>query len=266
MSNLQQRTRTTAGPGSREATAAAGDDDDDDDDVDDEGSSTVWFAETSATPRTLSFLSAWAPGGPDTNMLDIGTGNGELLFLLRQHPRWKAGKGRLLGVDYSASAVQLAQARARARGLEGRVDFQTWDVLAGSVDDDVVSCPAVKKAGGWDVVLDKGTFDAVSLSGDQLRPAETSPDGEGRSRRIMSFEAYPSRVARLVRPGGIVLVTSCNWTEAELERWWTVPVDGLGADTAAPQLLVLDRFKYPTFSFGGSKGQRVCTLVFTRRE
>ncbi|KAI9811391.1 MAG: hypothetical protein M1832_000910 [Thelocarpon impressellum] len=143
---------------------------------------------------------------------------------------------------------RLAAARGAARGLgAAAVEFRRWDVLRGDVSA-VVEGGAVARRGGWDVVLDKGTFDAVSLSGERL-----AADDAG-----MAFEAYPARVARLVRPGGLVLVTSCNWTEEELARWFVRGGDGM--------LARHDRIAYPTFSFGGRKGQSVCTLVFRRVE
>ncbi|KAI9811283.1 MAG: hypothetical protein M1832_000930, partial [Thelocarpon impressellum] len=79
-------------------------------------SSTVWFAETAAAAKTLAYLAAHAPDGPDTSFLDLGAGNGELLFELRESARWRGGRGRMLGVDYADAAVRLAAARGAARG------------------------------------------------------------------------------------------------------------------------------------------------------
>ena len=110
---------------------------------------------------------------------------------------------------------------------------------------------------GWDVVLDKGTFDAVSLSDER--------DGTGR--RIC--EGYRSRVLRLLRPGGIFLLTSCNWTEAELRGWFegaeepsTAAFGGGGGGARFEQA---GRIEYPSFSFGGAKGQTISTVCFVKR-
>jgi hypothetical protein len=103
-------------------------------------------------------------------------------------------------------------------------------------------------AAGWDVVLDKGTFDAVSLSDEQ--------DNQGR--RIC--EGYGERVLQLLRAGGIFVVTSCNWTEKELREWFEAKTEGPGGE----RLRLAGRIEYPSFSFGGVKGQTISTLCFEK--
>lgn len=101
---------------------------------------------------------------------------------------------------------------------------------------------------GWDVVLDKGTFDAISLSEEK--------DSQGR--RIC--EGYKGRIVNLVKKGGLFLVTSCNWTEEELEGWF-------GESSARVQegeFVKVGKVNYPSFSFGGVKGQTISTLCFQR--
>jgi hypothetical protein len=127
------------------------------------------------------------------------------------------------------------------------VEFKVWDVLNGPLSE-VQAAPGSTTT-GWDVVLDKGTFDAVSLSGER--------DAEGR--RIC--EGYGERVLQLLRAGGIFLVTSCNWTEAELRDWFetkTRPTE------AGERLRMAGRVEYPSFSFGGVKGQTISTLCFEK--
>ncbi|KAL2024655.1 hypothetical protein VTK56DRAFT_6856 [Thermocarpiscus australiensis] len=269
----------------------------------DEG--TVWFDDSDAEAKIVEFLlnndnssrAAADPHPPPAGLppssflslpdparaavLDLGCGNGSLLFALRD-AGWR---GRLLGVDYSARSVQLARAVAAARGLssstsssgvdggegkgegkgegEGEVEFRVWDVVAGRLEDVRADDDDEKKNfsqgggkeeeeetidnAGWDVVLDKGTFDAVSLSGER--------DAQGR--RIC--EGYGGRVLRLLRPGGIFLVTSCNWTEKELREWFEVRTEA-----AEARLRLAGRIEYPSFSFGGVKGQTISTLCFEK--
>lgn len=232
-----------------------------------------------------------------TSFLDLGCGNGSLLFALRDGG-WH---GQLLGVDYSAGSVELARriARSRAGAAEeeggdnedrgdsgeaakddrkedGRaeqrppaaqdVDFRVWDVLYGSLDSILpplsspppLASPARTGAGGrggWDVVLDKGTFDAISLSDER----------DALGRRVC--EGYLGRVLRLVRPGGVFLVTSCNWTEAELVAWFTKG-DGLGTENGKGKSYRFEqvgRVDYRSFSFGGVKGQTISTVCFMKR-
>ena len=129
-------------------------------------------------------------------------------------------------MDYSKASVEFCRRIAAGRG--DVVEFERWDILGDERREEW--------EGTWDVVLDKGTFDAVCLSGKRE---------EGR---------YVERVEELVRKGGLVVVTSCNWTEEELGKWW----EGGGG------LKTVGRVAYPVYSFGGGKGQTVCTMCFRR--
>ncbi|KAF4992703.1 hypothetical protein FDECE_13638 [Fusarium decemcellulare] len=213
---------------------------------------TVWFDDSDAEAKILEFLDRLLdPSDPDapvlsrnkTSFLDLGCGNGSLLFSLRDED-WT---GRALGVDYSPQSVALAtriaasrQSEADAESAPNPVEFQEWDVIAGPFDT-VLNGSQID---GWDVVLDKGTFDAISLS-DQK---------DARGRRLC--EGYRERVLHLVRKGGIFLVTSCNWTETELQSWFERRQEE-GFDVAG-------RVEYRSFSFGGAKGQTISTLCFRR--
>ncbi|KAK4190450.1 protein-lysine N-methyltransferase EFM4 [Podospora australis] len=235
----------------------------------DEG--TVWFDDSDAENKIVSYLDESASSefnlNPSTaKVLDLGCGNGSLLFALRDDG-WE---GQLLGVDYSEKSVELArqvglaraaqdnnsddgeQEKTKEEGVLGSVTFKVWDVLNGNLSD-IASDPfppipaETEKEGQWDLVLDKGTFDAVSLSAER--------DSQGR--RI--FEGYGERVLRLLRTGGIFLVTSCNWTETELQKWFE------GSNPSGPaRLRMAGRIDYPSFSFGGVKGQTISTLCFEK--
>lgn len=215
---------------------------------------TVWFDDSDAETKLLEFLDEQTTSDPPcsspplsketTSLLDLGCGNGSLLFALRG----EGWAGRALGVDYSEKSVALARkiAEGEEDSAEADVEFVVWDVLNGPYAPEPLSGAQVE---GWDVVLDKGTFDAISLSEER--------DEQGR--RIC--EGYKERVIRLVRPGGLFLVTSCNWTEEELEGWFG---EGSGEVEGAGFVRV-GRVTYPSFSYGGVKGQTISTLCFQRR-
>ncbi|ROV94654.1 hypothetical protein VSDG_06154 [Cytospora chrysosperma] len=188
-----------------------------------------------------------------TSFLDLGCGNGSLLLALRA----EGWRGPCLGVDYSEKSVALARqvaaaataAASETAGGGETVGFAVWDVLQGPYDTVLAgTATATATATGWDVVHDKGTFDAISLSEER--------DAAGR--RIC--EGYKGRVVRLVRPGGLFLVTSCNWTEEELEGWF-------GEGSAAVEggsFVRVGRVNYPSFSFGGVKGQTISTVCYQK--
>ncbi|KAI0127911.1 hypothetical protein BJ170DRAFT_581162 [Xylariales sp. AK1849] len=204
---------------------------------------TNWFDDSGAQDKVIDFLSEHFSSNLDdaqqtTAFLDLGTGNGELLFGLRD-ARWR---GRILGVDYSERSDE-DDAEVDIIGASEPVEFTHHDILA--------TPPSALLAGeqdaGWDVVLDKGTFDAISLS--------SATDSQGR--RVN--EGYRDTVLQLVREGGLFLITSCNWTEEELEKWFV----GI-TKTGENGFEKVARIEYRSFSFGGVKGQTISSLCFRK--
>ncbi|KAL7786710.1 S-adenosyl-L-methionine-dependent methyltransferase [Trichoderma ceciliae] len=255
---------------------------------------TNWFDDSDAQSRIVSFLESLADDGQDlvpqpqplwrseASVLDLGCGNGSLLFALRD----EGWGGKMLGVDYSAKSVALAKQIGAAREEAGEeeeeeerdedddsviataaatasasasavsssvsVDFLEWDLLAGPLTPPTSPSSPLSYTSApsalFDIILDKGTFDAISLA---------TPESSPTSQTAHPCEAYRRRLLQLLNPhGGIFLVTSCNWTEAELRSWFEDDADG--------QLRVVGRIEYPTFTFGGVKGQTISTLCFGR--
>lgn len=136
----------------------------------------------------------------------------------------------MLGVDYVPEAIELAKEIAERE--DRVVELAVWDCVAGDVKD-------VKRDGeGWDVVLDKGTFDAIGL-------AENGREAE---------DGYLVRAKAAVKPDGFIVVTSCNWTEEELTTRF-INSGGLEA---------MGKVDYPSFHFGGKKGATITTVAFKR--
>ncbi|XP_004232013.1 uncharacterized protein [Solanum lycopersicum] len=174
------------------------------------------------------------------SVLDIGTGNGLLLQELA-----KQGFSDLTGTDYSEGAVDLARSLADRDGFTN-VKFLVDDILETKLDK------------RFQLVMDKGTLDAIGLH----------PDGP--IKRIIYWDS----VSRLVAPGGLLVITSCNSTKDELVE----EVDTLNqrrvacqrpgtveASVDPPPFRYLDHVRtYPTFTFGGSVGSRVATVAFLR--
>ncbi|EFE35536.1 S-adenosylmethionine-dependent methyltransferase, putative [Trichophyton benhamiae CBS 112371] len=251
-----------------------GDDDDGQGEDDDSDIGTSWFSEHNAPQKVLDFVTSekfplapdYSQAGRESSILDLGTGNGSMLTLLREEGGFS---GPMVGVDYSVKSIELArqlagqgddgqgqgQGQSQGKGYEG-IRFEVWDILDPRHEADIRSGVFGKEVdwfpfeqGGFDIVLDKGTFDAVSLS------------AEGGSRRIC--EKYPGVALGLVRKGGFLIITSCNWTESELVSWFTAKDHGDG-DGDGHGFTVYDQVEYPKFRFGGREGQGVCTICFQR--
>ncbi|KAK3163735.1 hypothetical protein QOZ80_1AG0007640 [Eleusine coracana subsp. coracana] len=119
---------------------------------------------------------------PSCSVLDIGTGSGRLLQQLA-----KQGFTDLTGIDYSEGAIELA------RNLAIRDGFEHINLLV----DDVLESKLERR---FELVMDEGTLDAIGHH----------PDGP--VKRMMYWQS----VARLVSPGGILVITSCSRTKDEL--------------------------------------------------
>ncbi|KAL4360741.1 hypothetical protein GQ457_04G022800 [Hibiscus cannabinus] len=178
------------------------------------------------------------------SVLDIGTGNGLLLQELS-----KQGFTDLTGTDYSEGAIDLARSLADRDGFSN-IKFLVDDVLETKLDRQ------------FQLVLDKGTLDAIGLH----------PDGP--IKRMMYWDS----VSKLLAPGGIVVITSCNHTKDELvqevenfnQRNIATPQEPNTVKDQEnrkdhPHFRYLNHVRtYPTFMFGGAVGSRVATVAFQR--
>ena len=217
-----------------------------------------WFEEVDAPQKVLEYLTSedfpLSPQNPgrtvdSPTVLDLGCGNGSSLFELKLEGDYR---GMMVGVDYSQPSVDLAKRlwdkhikqQDETTTTQDRISFEQLDLLK-----DVPTQQSWWPEGGFDLVLDKGTFDAISLSGETM-------EWEGKDVRVV--EAYPGKVARMVKPGGYFLITSCNWTEQEVLRWFTEGAEVKGV------LREYGRVKYPIYEFGGRKGQGVASVCFQR--
>ncbi|XP_034148446.1 EEF1A lysine methyltransferase 2 isoform X2 [Esox lucius] len=153
-------------------------------------------------------------------ILDIGTGNGVLLVELA-----KSGYTNLTGIDYSAASVELARSILRAENIPN-VELKEMDFLSCSGE---LSC--------FDLCIDKGTFDAISLN-----PANTE---EGKT-------CYVQALRGALKEDGLFVITSCNWTKEQLLQMFS---QGFGFVKELPT---------PCFQFGGKTGNSVTAIIFKR--
>lgn len=181
-----------------------------------------WFDDCGAEDRMVSYINEELNSHADAlgKILDLGTGNGHLLFALRE----SGVQGDFLGIDYSLASIEFASKIAKSKNEFADIRFRHVDFLA---DPDWTDAQ-------FDLILDKGTLDAIALSG-----VPSSP------------QMYVSNVISLLKPGGRFMITSCNFTKSELLSSICIPLDG--------------EIEYPSFNFGGAQGSSVVTLIFQKQ-
>jgi len=196
------------------------------DNPDDEGE--VWFGED-ALYRALAWFDRNRDLVPLTAaILDLGCGNGvTCLHLLGE------GFSDVTGVDYSPEAIELAKKIAAKHGYTTQIKLEVCDILADPAD-------AVFPLHGrkFDVLFDKGTYDAVSLD----------PEGA----RIQR-DKYIDNVSGMINDGAFLVITSCNWTKEELSRHFQ---DHFHLHETIPT---------PQFQFGGVIGNMVTSLILRKK-
>lgn len=103
----------------------------------------------------------------------------------------KLGFSNLHGIDYSASAVKLANLIIEKQNINN-ITLKQFDFLT---DD-------VKILSTFALILDKGTYDVISMN------------DESKQKR----HKYKENIINLLQPNGMFLIVSCNWTQLELNE------------------------------------------------
>ncbi|KAL1461973.1 hypothetical protein WDU94_013831, partial [Cyamophila willieti] len=137
----------------------------------------------------------------------------------------KQGFTNLTGVDYSAEAIQLAQLIKEKEKL-ANIQLKVQDLLSPNISPNV-----------YHITVDKGTYDAISLN----------PEDPASKRKT-----YISNVHTMLKPDGLFIITSCNWTETEL------------LDHFSQYFQHIESISAPQFSFGGKVGNTVTTLIMKK--
>ncbi|XP_072246932.1 EEF1A lysine methyltransferase 2 isoform X2 [Leuresthes tenuis] len=153
-------------------------------------------------------------------ILDIGTGNGAFLVELAKH-----GYKNLSGIDYSPASVKLARNVLEAEGFTD-VTVKVMDFL--NVGGELKE---------FDVCIDKGTFDAISLN----------PDDTKQGKKL-----YVQALKDALKDKGFFAITSCNWTKEQLLERFNEGFE------------FVQELPTPSFQFGGKTGNSVTALIFTR--
>lgn len=129
-------------------------------------------------------------------------------------------------MDYSEDAINLAKEVATAQ--ETTVTFAKADIL--SNDNDLLK--------NVDILLDKGTYDAISLSTDSH----------------INRQIYIDNVYKFMKENARLVLTSCNWTKEEL------------CEHFDKSFACVEVIPTPQFKFGGKVGNLVSSVVFKKKE
>lgn len=132
--------------------------------------------------------------------------------------------------------------------------FQTLDILS----EDVAHDDGLK----YDLLLDKGTYDAISLM-----------EGFGPDVR----QRYLTGTANLLKDNGLFVIATCNWTDEEITQQLSSRNEinlnrvqqgrliiwfwGLFADYTR-----VDMLPTPVLQFGGKQGHNVSVVIFSKKQ
>jgi EEF1A lysine methyltransferase 2 len=126
------------------------------------------------------------PPSRSPSVLEIGSGNGILLTSLVERGY---NPELIQGIDYSSGAIELAQKVALARGESlSMITYRVCDFLNIDVPKLDDQDPP------FELILDKGTFDAIALS---FKNADGSSP----------CDLYPIRLSEALSSGGYFLIT-----------------------------------------------------------
>lgn len=175
----------------------------------------IWFGED-IVDRLIRWMNKSEHIKKDASIVDIGCGNGMLLVDLANN-----GFTNLTGIDYSENAIKLAKSVAEKNKVD--INFEVNNILDGLSRQ-------------YDIIFDKGTYDAISLSSEAQQNRET----------------YMQHVYNSLKDDGIFIMTSCNWTLSELTKQFKLRFD------------LFSVIPTPQFKFGGAVGNVVTSCVFKK--
>ena len=158
------------------------------------------------------------------NILDIGCGNGVLLYKLS-----KKNFENLFGIDYSIQSINLAKeiitSKEKKHNKKFNINFFQEDINNKSNNINIK----------FDIIHDKGSLDAFLMN---------------KNNSIENYYKYLFSYS--IKNKTIFIITSCNNTKEEL----------LNKFSLEKGFKLLNEIKSKTFSFGGHEGNDHVTLIF----
>ena len=189
----------------------------------------AWFEEQLGS-RLVAFFdeSDVLPTDAKTSpVLDVGCGNGQMLMDLHE-----LGYTVLYGVDYCEAAIELCREFLVDKSEDDSVPSACF---ANLTVGNIAALPYADAT--FAMVHDKGTYDAWRL-GDNVH------------------EAYMDEVHRVMRPGGLFVLSCVNWTADEMISLFCTNSGG--------KFEHVTTLKGASFKYGGVTGHNVTTVVLRR--
>ncbi|KAL3275532.1 hypothetical protein HHI36_020291 [Cryptolaemus montrouzieri] len=176
----------------------------------------IWFGEDSVE-RVINWMLD-CNISKDFKILDLGCGNGMFLIELARN-----NFSKLYGADYSENAINLAKAIADKQDYNF-INYFKHDILE-KLDEK------------FDIIHDKGTFDAICLS----------------ENAKCNRNKYLENICEILNDNGYFIITSCNWTLHELDEQFL------------SKLIRHETIPTPQFKFGGKVGNVVTTAIYKKK-
>lgn len=225
----------------------------------------VWFG-TRREDQLINWILLNISNPAERSFLDIGCGNGHLLHSLYK----KTHSTQLFGLDYSENSLKLAEKYLLSSDTSATLFL--FDLLTDYSKQQISTCQNV------DVVIDKGTFDAICLFDDStdtnsakvcndqllVNSIEESTNSRvnqnyTRIERIKSqiVPKYLDNIAKFMNADGIFIIASCNWTFVELKEFFTSSNFRLVEEIRPTE-------QRGAFMFGGAVGNSVTCAAFAK--
>jgi SAM-dependent methyltransferase len=183
----------------------------------------VWFGEQVQNKEVSYIKDKFSDKNKNIPILDVGCGNAAFILKLAN-----LNFTNLHGMDYSQKSIELAQQILKEKISE---KYQFINLYAEDINF------PIEKENKFKVIHDKGTFDAFL------------------SNKEHKVESYINFILVNSLPGQetIFILTSCNYSLPELKNMFLF--EGSNFE-------FVENIPHKSFSFGGSAGQVVTTMVF----
>ncbi|CAK9295431.1 unnamed protein product [Gordionus sp. m RMFG-2023] len=190
----------------------------------------IWFGKINLK-KIIGWIEKTNMINYESFILDIGTGNGVLLIEL-----FKKGFINLYGLDYSVKSIILAESLAKDEDTNisyNHCDFLDFDNLQNKYKNIL-----------FDLCIDKGTFDAITVNKSKEEACIIFQDDK--------IDSYIYSLQNILKQEGLFFIISCNWTRKELLAIFD------------KTFRMIEDISASLFKFGSQLGNTITILIFKK--